>query len=397
VNTDAWLDDIHAQLRELEARSLGRSLRELSHDGRFVITTDGRRLLNLASNDYLALSHHPMLAQAVAKAAQDHGTGAGASRLVAGHTSLHAQVERRFALFKHAQAALICPTGYMANLAAVTSLAGEGDLICLDKLNHASLIDAARASGATVRVYPHGDLAKLDRLLSKDDVAGKKLIVTDSVFSMDGDIADLPALCDLADRYDAILIVDEAHGSGVLGQSGAGLAELQNVSQRVDVVVSTASKALGSLGGVVTAKAAVIDLIVNRGRAFIFTTGVPPTQLAAIDAALDVVRDEPWRRLRVLELSASLRSELSRRNWRLPPSSVPTPIVPLITGSAESALALSAHLSDRGFFAPAIRPPTVAPGAARVRLSLRADIGPADLISLLAALDDWSGHDDCIK
>jgi 8-amino-7-oxononanoate synthase len=393
VNTDAWLDDIHAQLRDLAARSLGRSLREVSHDGRFVKVA-GRRLLNLASNDYLALSQHPALAQAVAKAAHELGTGAGASRLVAGHMPLHAEVERRFAQFKHAQAALICPTGYMANLAAVSSLAGEGDLICLDKLNHASLIDAARASGATVRVYPHGDLSKLDRLLSRGDAQKRKLIVTDSVFSMDGDTADLHALCDLADQHDAILLVDEAHGSGVLGSSGAGLAELQNVSERVDVVISTASKALGSLGGIITSKAAVIDLIVNRGRAFIFTTGVPPTQAAAINAALDVVRDEPWRRQRVLELSASLRAELLQRNWQLPPTPVPTPIVPLITGSAESALALAAHLSDQGFFAPAIRPPTVAPGAARVRLSLRADIEPAEIQSLLAALDGWRGRDD---
>ena len=395
MNTDAWLDDIHAQLRDLAARSLGRSLREVSHDGRFV-TVAGRRLLNLASNDYLALSQHSSLAQAVAKAAHEQGTGAGASRLVAGHTPLHAEVERRFARFKHAEAALICPTGYMANLAAVSSLAGEGDLICLDKLNHASLIDAARASGATVRVYPHGDLSKLDRLLGRGDAQKRKLIVTDSVFSMDGDTADLPALCDLADQHDAILLVDEAHGSGVLGCSGAGLAELQNVSERVDVVVSTASKALGSLGGIITSKAAVIDLIINRGRAFIFTTGVPPTQAAAINAALDVVRDEPWRRQRVLELSTLLRAELLQRNWQLPPSNVPAPIVPLITGSAESALALAAHLSERGFFAPAIRPPTVAPGAARVRLSLRADIEPAELQSLLAALDAWHGRDDRI-
>lgn len=416
--SDRWLSDIHATLHDLRARSLGRQLRVVELQGPRVLV-EGCPCLNLASNDYLGLSSHPHLKQAVAEAAMKHGTGSGASRLVTGHQAIHAEVERRFAGFKHAEAALLCPTGFQANLAAISALTDAGglpgaDVILLDKLCHASLIDAARASGATVRVFPHRDLNKLERLLQRATTgerrshqaidqadstsdstpsapprAPRRIILTDSVFSMDGDVADLPALCDLADRYDAILVVDEAHGSGVLGQSGAGLCELQGVAQRVDVVISTASKALGSLGGIVTAKREVIDWMVNRSRSFIYTTAVPPTQAAAILAALDVVRDEPQRRTRVMDLARILRTELTSRGWTLPETPVPTPILPLVVGTAEAALNLAEFLRGHGFYAPAIRPPTVAPGASRVRLTLRADLEDADLHRLLDVLGHW--------
>ncbi|NJL30749.1 MAG: 8-amino-7-oxononanoate synthase [Phycisphaerales bacterium] len=349
------------------------------------------------------------------------GWGACASRLVGGTLTIHQQLENRFAAFKHAQAALLFPTGYMANLAVLTTLATQGDLICIDKLTHASLIDAAQSSGATVRVYPHGDLAKLRRLLSrwhkqftqhapiqalssKTDMAPRlprALVVTDSVFSMDGDLADLPGVIALAREFGAISVVDEAHGTGVLGESGAGLCELQGVSGQVDVVISTASKALGCLGGIVTAHKLVIQTLVNHARSFIYTTGVPPMQVVAIDAALDVIRDEPQRRTRLQSMSQYLIDELialtRKRNAGFTlmqsrsenyESRMTTPIIPLITGSAESSLALSKRLRERGFLAPAIRPPTVAPNASRVRLSLRCDLGDEDLQKLIKALAD---------
>lgn len=436
---DRLHNELTAYLEQLEPAGLLRRLRPLPQTGRLV-EVDGKPLINLASNDYLGLSQHPRLKAAAIEAVERWGTGSGASRLVTGHLDLHAQVEQRFAAFKHAPAALLVPTGYMANLAVLTSLAGPGDLICLDRLNHASLIDAARASNAQIRTYPHLQTAKLARLLERHhqqaacsggisgggetsgggdggggqtaDRPPRRFIVTDSVFSMDGDCADLPALCDLAQRYNAILIVDEAHATGVLGPSGAGLCEEQGVQDRVHVVISTASKALGGLGGLITARQEVIDTIINTARPFIYTTAVPPAQAAAIAAALDVLRQEPQRRHRLLDMSRHLRRELTRLGWPLPgapapgsspargssPGSTrgtpseppPTPIFPLIVGSAQAALQLAQHLQNEGILAVAIRPPTVPPGTARVRLSLRADLEDADLDCLIRALEHWT-------
>jgi 8-amino-7-oxononanoate synthase len=374
---DAWRHTLQQQLDDLRDNDLLRGLHPADGSGR-VVRLDGRDLINLASNDYLGLSQHPHLKHAAIAAIERSGVGSGASRLVAGTLREHAQIEQRFAAFKHAEAALLCPTGYMANLAVLCSLAGPGDLICLDKLTHASLIDAARASGATVRTFPHLGYARLEHLLSQAE--GRAFIVTDSVFSMDGDTADLPVLCDVAERCGAMLIVDEAHGTGVFGDTGAGLCEMQGVADRVDVVVSTASKALGGLGGVITGDRVVIDTIVNRGRSFIFTTAPPPAQAAALDAALDIVRDEPWRRARVLDLARRCRSALSLD------ARIGTPILPLVTGTAASALALADRLREADFLAVAIRPPTVAPNTARVRLSLRADLDDDDITRLLDAL-----------
>lgn len=355
------------------------------------MVVDGRELLNLASNDYLALSTHPRLIEAAVHAARALGVGAGASRLVSGTLAIHDGAERRFAAFKHAEACLLLPTGYAANLAVLTTLAGPGDRVVLDKLVHASLIDAAKASGAEVRTYPHRKLDRAEHLLA-GHTSGRCLLVTDSVFSMDGDVADLVALCDLADRQSAVLVVDEAHGTGVLGESGSGLAEYQGVGERVyscgagGVVVSTASKALGSLGGLVTAAQPVIDLIVNKARPFIYSTGVPPAQAAVIDAAVGVVRDEPERRQRLAELSVRIRETLRDAGWAIDRQAPATPIIPLIVGDDRAALDLAEHLLKRGVFAPAIRPPTVAPGSARVRLSLRADLTDADAEQLCRAI-----------
>lgn len=374
-----WLRQLQDDLQSRRAAHLLRALSPATPDGP-RITVGGRTLVNLAGNDYLGLAQHPHLKQAAITATEAHGTGSGASRLVSGTSPDHAALEARFARFKHAQSALLFPTGYMANLAVLTTLAREGDLVCVDKLNHASLLDAAHASGATVRVYPHGDCNKLQRLLSRHagGVDGRKFIVTDSVFSMDGDVADLPALCNLAEQYDAVTVIDEAHGTGVLGDSGAGLCELQGVTDRVDVVVSTASKALGGLGGIVTAQKVVIDTLINHARSFIYTTAAPPAQVAAIGAALDVIENEPQRRRRLHNLSRRVREAL-----KLPGQ---TPVIPVIVGPPEAAVALSQRLHDAGFYAPAIRPPTVAPGSSRVRLSLRADLEDGDVDRLLNVL-----------
>jgi 8-amino-7-oxononanoate synthase len=363
-----------------------------------IVRRDDRDLVNLSSNDYLGLARHPRVVQAVQRAAEVAGVGSGASPLAGGYAATHARLERRMASFKHAEAAVLLPTGFAANLALITALARPGDLICCDALNHASLLDAARLSGATLRTYPHVNtddprgLAKLDRLLARHaaadtDPAAVRWVVTDAVFSMDGDAADLPALAERCERYAAHLIVDEAHATALLGPTGAGLIEAQGVADRVTAANTTASKALGGLGGVITSSFSIIDAVVNRGRSLIYSTAPPPTQVAAIDAALDVVADEPDRRQRLRSIAAVVRDAA-----RLPPvpDELVTPIVPIVVGQAEAAVRLADRLANHGFLAPAIRPPTVKPGSARVRLSLRADLTDDHvdrLVRTLATLD----------
>jgi 8-amino-7-oxononanoate synthase len=401
-------EEVDRELAELERRSLRREVVRATGSRR-IIERDGQPLLNLAGNDYLGLSQHPRVTAAAAEAAKQDGVGAGASKLIAGHLGRHVEAERKFAELKHAEAALLLSTGYMANLAAVTALARPGDLICLDKLNHASLIDAARLSGAEVRTFPHRGYDKLARLLQRgprgraDEGGGgsdaadrgpRCVVVTDSIFSMDGDVADLPRLATLTREHEALLVVDEAHATGVLGRRGAGLAEWQGVTEGVDVTVSTASKGLGGLGGVVTAARPIVNLLKNRARPLIYTTGAPPAQAAAISAALDVVAEEPWRRGRLAELARRLRQRVSEGGWPVPgqggedagPAEPVTPILPVVVGEAERALGLARHLRERGIFAGAVRYPTVGPGAARVRLSLRADLTDADVAQVEAAL-----------
>lgn len=381
---DQWLASLRQDLSGLEEDDLLRRLVAVAPHGR-TIRRQNQTLVNLGGNDYLALSNHPRLRNAATEAISRFGVGASASRLVSGHQAIHQQVESRFALFKHAEAALLCPTGYMAAHATVTALAGRGDLICIDKLTHASFIDAARASDADLRIYPHGGLHKLERLLS---ATGKKrkFIITDSVFSMDGDCADLPALCNLAEQYNAVIIVDEAHATGVLGSNGAGLCQSQGVANRVHVVVSTASKAMGGLGGIITARHEVIATIVNRARSFIYTTGVMPMQAAAIGAALDIIHDEPHRRTHLQSISQLLRRSLCDLGHDADVEGPATPIIPIILGSAHAALEFSQQLEHLGIFAPAIRPPTVAPGTARVRISLRSDLTDSDLDQIIEAI-----------
>lgn len=401
-----WREELARALDDRRAGQLHRRLRACDHDGA-TVRRDGRTLINFASNDYLALACHPVLREAVATAARERGVGSGASRLITGHLTAHGALEQRFAAFKHADAALLLPTGFMANLAVLTALAGPGDLVCLDKLNHASLIDAAMASGATVRTFGHLGYDKLERLLRRhaDQSTGepstgpptesrqpRRFIVTDSVFSMDGDCADLPALVELRDRCEAVLVVDEAHATGVLGEHGSGLAEHQGVAGRVDVTISTASKAMGSLGGIVTAERVVIETLINDARSFIYTTAAPPTQIAAIEAAMDVIRDEPDRRATLMAHGRRLRGQLRAAGW--PVADDPTPIVPVIVGEAGSALALSERLEASGMLVPAIRPPTVPPGSARLRISLRADHTDEQIDRLVAAIGPPPGSSE---
>ena len=372
------------ELQNLAARDLRRQLTEVEEvlpGGK--VRVGGRVLLNLSSNDYLGLSRDPRLIDATQKAAARWGVGAGASRLVAGHLALHREVEDSLAAFKGTEAAVIFSTGYMANLGVVSALVGPGDTVFCDKLNHASIYDGIKLAGANLARFPHRDLNRLENLLQKAG-AGRRLIVTDSVFSVDGDLAPLKELVELKDRYGAGLMVDEAHATGVLGPRGAGLAEELGLTPRVEVHMGTFSKALGSLGGYVAGDRRLIDYLHNRARSFIYSTAPPPPVLGAIGAALQVVAQEPGRRNYLLAEAKTFREELQRAGFDLLGSE--TQIVPVLVGENARTLELAGRLRERGLLAVAFRPPTVTPGRARVRFSLSAAHSQKDLAAARQAI-----------
>jgi 8-amino-7-oxononanoate synthase len=361
------------QLRSLHTSSLHRSL--LTLDGPTGATVDigGRTYIQLASNDYLSLAHHPEIVAAVAAGASRWGTGAGASRLITGHQRVHEAAERSLADLIHQDAALLFPTGYMANVGAIQALVGRGDLILSDVLNHASLIDGCRLSGAKVLVYPHRDVAAARALLEthrKDHRAA--LLVTDAIFSMDATAAPLAELRALTDAHDAGLLVDEAHALGVLGPNGAGL--LAELGLRADVVIGTLGKALGLMGAFAGGSPEVVDLLLNRARSFVFATGISPAIAAAVPTAVALVRDGDDRRRALLDATLTLSRGLLDRGYDVRPGR--GPILPVWIGEATEALVLSQRLWERGVVARAIRPPTVPPGTARLRVVPTASSSP---------------------
>ncbi len=374
-------------LAELDAQAARRHLRTINSPQESHVIVNGRRMLCFASNNYLGLAHHPRIRAAVRDAVEQWGWGAGASRLVAGHMAPHGQLEQRLAEFKKTESALVFPTGYQANLAAIRALAGRNDVILLDKLNHASIIDAARGSGAVLRVFPHRDYRKLESLLQRSAAARRRVIVTDTLFSMDGDFADLPRLVELKRRYAALLSVDEAHATGVFGATGRGLAEVMGAEEEIDVVVGTLSKALGGIGGFIAGSRAFIEWVINTAGSFIYTTAIPPAACAAATAALELVTAEPWRREKLLRMADGLRAALQVRGFDIADST--SQIVPIVIGDNEAALRLSRHLEENDIFVPAIRPPTVPRGRARLRISLTAEHEEADIERLLNALDGY--------
>ena len=378
------LQNLAQELEKLTSQDLRRSLttvEEALPGGR--VRVDGRVLLNLSSNDYLGLSQEPRLIAAAREAAARWGVGAGASRLVVGHLALHEEVEARLAEFKGTEAAVIFSTGYMANLGTISALVGPGDTVFCDRLNHASIYDGIKLSGANLARFPHRDLDRLEALLQKAD-SGRRLIVTDSVFSVDGDLASLKDLVELKDRYGACLMVDEAHATGVLGHRGAGLAAALGLTQRVEVHMGTFSKAMGSLGGFVAGDRRLIDYLHNRARSFIYSTALPPPVLGAIAAALDIVTQEPERRRYLLTEAERFRHTLTQAGFDILGSE--TQIVPVLAGDNARTLRLAARLRQRGVMAVALRPPTVPPGRSRVRFSLSAAHTSEDLAEARQAI-----------
>lgn len=365
----AWIDD---ELAALSAQSLLRQLPLHSGPQAAVLEVDGRSPINFGSNDYLGLAADKRLLDAAVQTARTEGWGAGASPLVVGRGEAHRRLEARLADFEQTEAALLFSSGYAANLGAITALVGRGDAVFSDQLNHASLIDGCRLSRADVYVYPHGDIGRLAALLQQSlaNDRSRRLIVTDSLFSMDGDLAPLVELVALARRYDCMLLIDEAHATGVFGQQGRGVAEALNCEDGIHIRVGTLSKALGSAGGFVSGSRRLIDWLANCARSYVFSTASPPAVAAAALAALDIVRDEPQRRETLLQRAVNLRESLMAQGWQIGPSA--SQIIPLIVGDSARAVALSAALREQGLLVPAIRPPSVPVGQARLRLSLSA-------------------------
>ncbi|MYL84453.1 8-amino-7-oxononanoate synthase [Desulfovibrio aerotolerans] len=336
----------------------------------------GTRLLNLASNNYLGLSSHPELIEAATKAATRHGCSSGASRLITGNFALAETLEAELATFKHQEAALVTSSGYAANLAVFTALADRHTVVFSDRLNHASIIDGVLLSGARLVRYRHLDMGHLERLLAREALVDKKIIVTDSVFSMDGDVAPLARLVELGKAHGALIVVDEAHAMGVLGR-GRGLTAALGLSEDVDVHVGTLSKALGSLGGYVAGRVETIELLRNRGRSFIFSTALPPAVLGASLAALRHIKSNPGLGARLMRLSKQIRDHLIGLGFDTMGST--TQIIPVSCGRNRVALHAQALLRAEGLLVAAVRPPTVPQGTARLRLSLRADLTDDDL------------------
>ena len=369
-----WLDDA---LTDLERGGLRRRL-----------TIRDQGFVNFGSNDYLGLASDPRPAAAARGAIEHHGWGSGASPLVTGRRESHAELERKIADFEGTEAALLFPTGYAANAGTIAALVGKGDAVYSDELNHASIIDGCRLSGAAVHVYPHRELTHLRQML-RETRGGRRLIVTDSLFSMTGDLAPLAGLCELAKGNACMLLVDEAHATGVFGPRGRGVCEAESVEDAVSVRVGTLSKALGSLGGFVAGSQRLIDWLANRARPYVFSTAAPAAVAAAGIAAIDIVENEPERRTNLLALAEHLRRQLLQHG--LSYGSSFSQIVPVVVGDPRRAVAAAGELRSRGFFVPAIRPPSVPEGQSLLRISLTALHTEQQVDDLVTALADVAG------
>jgi 8-amino-7-oxononanoate synthase len=371
------------ELADLKGKGLLRRLMEIRSAQGPRILLEGREVVNLASNDYLGLAHHPALREAASRALGTYGVGAGGSRLLSGHSRLHGDLEARLASFEGRPRALLFNSGYQANVGMIPAFVGEGDALFSDELNHASLIDGCRLSRARVAVYRHRDLSHLEALMRGSADARRKLIVTDGVFSMDGDIAPLPGIVALAREFGAWVMVDEAHATGVLGPRGRGTLEHFSLTDSVEVQMGTLGKALGVFGAYVTGDAGLIEYLTNTCRSWIFTTALPSSLAAASLRALDLVDEEPWRRERLWKNRERLVAGLRAQGFDTMGSE--TPIIPVRFGGVAEANHAAAWLLEQGIYAPAIRPPTVPPGECRIRLSVTAAHTEADLDAVLEA------------
>lgn len=363
-------DFIQDELEQLKRQGLFRKLRHVEGEQGPIFILDGREVLNFSSNNYLGLANHPALREAAKEAIDRYGCGSGASRLISGNMTLHEELEARIAALKGTEAALVFNSGYQANIGILSSLVGEGDVILSDSLNHASIIDGCRLARAKTVVYPHCDLQRLEDGLKKAPAQARKLIVTETLFSMDGDEAPLAEIVELAERYGAMVMVDEAHATGVSGPDGAGVVAKLGLGKRVLVQMGTLGKALGAFGAYVAGSRELRELLINRCRSFIFTTSLPPAVLAMSSAAIDLSIKEPQRRLALWHNCRAMKEGLKKLGFSLGESE--SQILPLIIGDAQKCMDFSQRLLQKGVFAQGIRPPTVPPGTSRLRITLMA-------------------------
>jgi glycine C-acetyltransferase len=376
------LQYVSEQLKELREKGVAPKLRVLEGEQKAVCTFDGREVINLASNNYLGLTTHKALRKAAVEAAKTYGAGAGAVRTIAGTMQLHMQLEEQIAKFKNVQACVVFQSGFAANAGTVSAVLGKEDLIISDELNHASIIDGARLSRATIKVFKHKDVKDCERILQEHaSFPGKKLIITDGVFSMDGDLAPLPELCALAEKYDCIMMVDDAHASGVMGRNGRGTVDHFECHGRVHIQVGTLSKAIGVMGGYVCGSRDLIDFLYLRARPFLFSTSHTPATAAACMAAFSILDSAGGEKLvkKLWKNTKTFKRELKKRGFQFKASE--TPIVPIHVGDAAKAFEFSKKLFEAGVFAPAVGYPTVAEGKARLRAIVSAGHKKEQLVS----------------
>jgi 8-amino-7-oxononanoate synthase len=364
MDIDGWLE---AERSELERAGHWRSLRSMMSAPTGRVILEGREVISLASTNYLGLSTHPQVIKAASEAVREYGTGASGSRLIAGNSHLYGILESKIAAILNTEAALVFSSGYLANIGTIPVLVSEEDLILSDERNHISLIEGCRLSRATKRIYRHCDPQHLKELLSESSKFRRRLIVTDGVFSMDGDFPPLAEICEIAEAYDAMLLVDDVHGFGVLGNSSGGVVDYLGLGDRGIIQVGALSKAVGGVGAFVAGSQSLIDFLINRARGFIFTTGLPPGTLAAASAAIDLIRSNSELRQRLFANVHTLKTGLSEAGFQLLPNE--THILPLILGEAKRTTQFAEALLNEGVFAPGIRPPTVPRGTSRLRIT----------------------------
>jgi len=380
------LHNFEQEVKNLEIQHHLRQLQIVESPANATITIQGRKLISMASNNYLGLANHPALKQAAIEAIQQWGVGAGAARLISGTMTPHDQLEKNLAQFKQVEAALTFGTGYTTNIGLIPSLIGQDGLILADRYCHASLIEACRLAKAKVRIFRHNDVEHLETLLKKREKVRPTLVITEGVFSMEGDLAPLPYLFKLSQAYDATLVVDDAHGTGIMGANGRGTIEHFSLDPKDIIQIGTFSKAIGTSGGYVAAKTSLKNYLINFSKAFIFTTAQPPAIAAATSTAIQIIQNEPTCRHRLWKNRDFLYSELKNMGFQF--TNTQSPILPIMVKSAEKALKMSQALYKAGIYAPAIRPPTVPQKSSRLRFTVSSEHSKEQLQYVIQAINN---------
>lgn len=387
IYPDLWSCFMSGSLDNLKAKGLYRKLRIMDSSASTRLTIDKKNIILFSSNDYLGLANNLRLKETAAKAIMTWGTGSGASRHISGNSLLYKNLEEEVACFKKSESALVFSSGYSTNAGVISSLAQEGDLILSDELNHASIIDACKLTKAMIETYPHCDFEYVKHFLNTSVKGKKVIVVTDGVFSMTGELAPVPKLYEICKNYEALLIIDDAHGTGVLGPNGGGTLDYYGMNEPGIIQVGTFSKALGGLGGFVAGTDLLIDFIINHARSLIYSTALPPSVLASNCEAIRIIKKDSSLRIKLFDLINYLRDGLMRLGF--PVYSIPTPILPIVIGDVSETLIIAQYLRDKGFYVPPIRPPTVMPGESCLRISLSALHTKEDIEGLLWAIETY--------